>query len=138
MRAVGLALLLAAGCAKPYQELAPFGCPRTHLCPDGYACVSGLCDVAQPCNAGDPGQCTQSAGRSRCTLVAVSETTFAGECVHTFGDFSGVGCQLTYTAWQQDTNSQVAIGQFFGDDRLCGGRDSHWRQCGGRRKCGGR
>lgn len=122
MRALSLALLLALGCAKPYQELVPFGCPRTHLCPDGYACVSGKCDVAMPCTAGEAAQCTQSPERSRCTLVAVTATTFAGECVHTYGAVfqGGTGCELTYNGWQQDANSQVAIGQFFGDDRFCG------------------
>ena len=54
MRAAApLALVLAAasisGCAETYEQLAPFPCPRDHLCPEGLVCVSGVCDADHAC-----------------------------------------------------------------------------------------
>lgn len=123
-----LLLLALCGCAKGYAELGSFVCPHDELCPDGYACVNGVCDTAAPCDPAEPSVCFSAHAlgsnnvRSRCTLVALTATTFGGQCAQSEQgeNAAGSNCSIEYAAYQPaSTNLQYNLGQFYGDDKTC-------------------
>jgi hypothetical protein len=50
MRAAGIALALLCGCAKDFDQLAPFTCPHTGTCPSPYLCFNGQCQSSDAVN----------------------------------------------------------------------------------------
>ncbi|MBS2025389.1 MAG: hypothetical protein JST92_23560 [Deltaproteobacteria bacterium] len=115
--------LVAAGCAKTYEEQGTFGCAEDHSCPEGWSCAllngDGRCVPEEQCDPLDTSSCSgvtsEGHPRTRCTVMMTNPGLARAECVEQYGAaVEGTDCLMRFALNYSTTPIDFPL-----EDRFC-------------------